>query len=540
MGLVNGATLLARALRLAGIGDTPIFTLSGNQVLPVYEAGLDQGFRFVDTRHESAAAFMADAWGRLTGRPGLCLVTAGPGHTNALTGLATAWMAESPMILFSGGSDHATVGKGGFQEIDQVALAKPICKEAWVASTVREVPALVAHAYRTAQAGVPGPVHVTLPFDVLNEQVDESVAARPGPADFEPTHRRAERPDVEQAVALLAEARRPLVLAGPSAWRGVAGERLRNLLDLTGTPGFLIESPRGLTDPSLHGVGTEFKRADAVLLIGPQDFTVGFAGPRVVGDEARLIQLAPSRAELGRNRPVDVGLAGDTQTVLGQLLEAARARSWEAGRWRDELAEIQAENQSTLERFERSDEAPLHPLRVAAEVRAILEPGDCLALDGGEFGQWARWGLGGGPYETVGNGKLGGIGGGLSFGMAAALARPGHRSVAFVGDGTFGFHGLELDTAVRHNISFVVVVGNDAGWAAERHRQLQLYGPDRLVAANLLPTRYDRVAEALGAHGEYVERPEELRPALERALASGRPACVNVMIASIPSPSASH
>nr|MBA2450963.1 thiamine pyrophosphate-binding protein [Chloroflexota bacterium] len=333
---------------------------------------------------------------------------------------------------------------------------------------------------------------------------------------------------------------RPIVLGGPAAWRGPAGERLRALLELIGAPGFVVESPRGLTDPSLHGLGREFKRADVVLLLAPQDFTVGFGGPPALGEASRVVQVAPERAEIGRNRPVDLGLVGDAPTVLGQLVEAARGRARPRSSWRDELDAIREANLTTLAPATTTDDLPLHPLRVAAAVRDVLRPGDCVALDGGEFGQWARWALGGGPYETLGNGKLGGIGSGIPFAIAAAIARPDVRAVAFIGDGTFGFHGMELDTAVRHDVSFVAVVGNDAGWAAERHRQREVYGPDRLVAADLLPTRYDQVAVALGAHGEHVERPEELRPALERALASGRPACINVAIASIPSPSASH
>src|SRR5215210_261666 len=214
MSTVSGAALLARALKLAGVG--PIFTLSGNQILPVYDAGLDAGLRFVDTRHESAAAHMADAWGRLTGRPGVCLVTAGPGHTNALTGVATAWMAESPLILLSGGANLPHVGKGGFQEIDQVGVVGPICKRAWTASSAAELPALVAHAHRTAQEGTPGPVHITLPFDLLQREVEESATTKPPPADFEPTHRRADARDVARAVELLARAERPLVLGGPA------------------------------------------------------------------------------------------------------------------------------------------------------------------------------------------------------------------------------------------------------------------------------------------------------------------------------------
>ena len=191
------------------------------------------------------------------------------------------------------------------------------------------------------------------------------------------------------------------------------------------------------------------------------------------------------------------------------------------------------------EALETVNVAPVHPMRVTAAVREFLRPGDCIALDGGDFVRWARWAFGGGPYEFLTNGKLGALGPGIPLAMVAALARPEARSVAFVGDGTFGFHALEFDTAVRHHLPFVTVVGNDAGWGTERHRQREVYGPDRLVAADLLPTRYDRVAADLGAHGEFVERPEQLAPALHRAFASGRPACINIDLASIRAPSAS-
>jgi acetolactate synthase I/II/III large subunit len=535
MAIVNGAQLVARALALAGVG--PIFTLSGNQILPIYEAGLDAGLRFVDTRHESAAAHMADAWGRVTGRPGICLVTAGPGHTNALTGLATAWMADSPMILLSGGSNVAQAGMGGFQELDQVAVAKPICKRAWLAGAIDAVPGMIARAHRMALEGLPGPIHVTLPFDVLHDTVEESEVRQLAPADFEPQPIPAEDRAIDEAVALLGEARRPILLATSSVWRGEAAERLRAFSEETGIPAFPIESPRGLTDPTLHGLGALFKRADAVLLFGPQDFTIGFAGPRAFGD-ARLIQVMPTSDLVARNRPVDVALVGDARTVLGQLLDASAGRAWQTSAWRDELEAARAEHERAMAPHATGDAAPIHPLRAARAVVDLLRPGDCVALDGGEFGQWARWAVGTGPYERIGNGKLGGIGGGIPFAIAAKLAKPEARSVAFIGDGTFGFHGLELDTAVRFKVPMVAVVGNDAGWAAERHRQREVYGPDRLVAADLLPTRYDRVCAALGGHGEHVERPEELRPALERAFASGTPAVVNVAIASIPSPSA--
>jgi acetolactate synthase-1/2/3 large subunit len=532
--VVNGATLLARSLARAGVG--PIFTLSGNQILPVYEAGLDLGFRFIDGRHESAVAHMADAWGRLTGRPGVCLVTAGPGHTNALTGLVTAHFSESPMILLSGGSSLAQAGMGGFQELDQAGVARPLCKAAWAAQTPEELPGLIARAWRTSLEGVPGPVHLTLPFDVLQARIDDANVTMPEEAAYAPVPVRADEATVERAISLLSTARRPVLLGSPSAWRGEAGERLRVFLDLVKVPAFVIESPRGLTDPSLHGLGAELRNADVVLLLCPQDFTIGFAGPAALGD-AWLIQVAASASEIGKNRRTEIGLVGDASSVLGQLTQAAHQHFWPSLGWRTQLDEAHRRNLAQLAPVESRDDTPIHPLRLATIVRDALDDGASVALDGGEIGQWARWAIGTGRFTTVGNGKLGGIGCGIPFAIAAKVARPAHRSVAFVGDGTFGFHGLELDTAVRFNVPIVVVVGNDAGWAAERHRQRELYGPDRVVATDLLPTRYDLVAEALGCHGEHVTRAEELRPALDRAFASGKPACINVEIASIPSPS---
>ena len=537
MSTVSGATLLARTLAEAQVG--PIFTLSGNQILPIYEAGIDAGLRFIDGRHETAVAHMADAWGRLTGRPGVCLVTAGPGHTNALTGLATAHLAESPLVLVSGGSPEGQAGRGAFQEMDQVAAALPLCKAAWQVRTVADVPGALARAWRTALEGTPGPVHLTVPVDVLQASISEDEAPLPTEDELRPVPVSAGQSEIAQAVALLAGATRPLILGSPSVWRGAAGDRLRALLDLTQVPGFAIESPRGLTDPALHGVGAEFAKADVVLLLGPQDFAVGFASERALGT-AQLIQVAPSTSEIGRSRPADLGLVGDAATVLEQLEQAARERTWSASGWRQELEAARREGQERLARFEQSGEEPIHPLRVTTEVRELLDDGDCVSIDGGEFGQWGRWATGSGRFATILNGKLGGIGPAIPFAIAAKVARPAHRSVAFLGDGTFGFHGLELDTAVRFGLPLVVIVGNDAGWAAERHRQRQVYGEDRVIASDLLPTRYDKVAEALGCHAEHVDRVDRLRPALERAFNSGKPACVNVAIASVPSPSATQ
>ena len=492
MARINGATLLARALRLGGVG--PVFTLSGHQILPIYDAGIDADLQFVDTRHENAAVHMADGWGRLTGQTGVALVTAAPGHTNALTGVATALNSESPVLLISGGAEVPNIGRGGFQEMDQLSMIRPICKGAWMPRTAEEVPAFVARALRVATSGVPGPVHLTLPYDVLHQSVDEDAVPMPVAADFERLPQAAPEGQIAQLVNLLEAAERPMMLVGPSATRGPAGAYLGELSHHMKLPYLPIDSPVGLPEPSLHGLPRMLPNADLVILVGRLDFAVSFLDEKTVSPTAKVVQIAPDPSWLGHNRRIDLGIVGDPRTVLGQLRDAAGERRWLRTAWRDEL---QASRDAQIERtrpLDISDETPVHPMRVMAAVREFVRPGDCIALDGGDFVRWARWRFGGGPYEFLTNGKLGALGPGIPLALAATLAKPNARSVAFVGDGTFGFHGMELDTAVRHNLPAVIVVGNDAGWATERHRQREVYGPDRLVAANLLPTRYDRVA----------------------------------------------
>ena len=540
---LTGAHVLAKTLKAAGV--EVIFTLSGNQILPIYDACLDEGVRMIDTRHEAAAVHAADAYARLTGRPAVGLVTAGPGLTNALTALATAQLAESPLLLLAGGSPLAQAGTGAFQEMDQVALAAPICKWAGLAESARTVAELLVETVRVLQTGRPGAACLTLPVDVLTASAGNAVI--PDPAAFAVGPRPADPAAIQIAIDLLRSAERPLVLGGPSLGWGPASQRFRDFLAVSGLPGFVLESPRGLSDPALHGLGPEFRQADLVLLFARQDFVAGFAAPRALAEQGRLIQVAPAPDDLGPNRAPDLGLVGDAPAVLDQLIAAVSAAgaSWSAATashsaWAAYLQARRATGRARLADAEHhdDDEQPLHPLQVCAEVRARLQRDDLVAIDGGEFGQWARWAFGGGDQRVVLNGKLGLIGCALPFALGGRVAAPSARVVAFLGDGTFGFHGFELDTAVRHNLPFVAVVGNDAAWAAERHSQIRTYGRDRLVASDLLATRYDEVARALGADGELIEHPEQLGPALDRAFASGRPTVLNVRIASIPSPAA--
>ena len=546
MARTSGGAVLARALVQHGVGC--VFTLCGNHLLSTYDAAIDCGLRLIDVRHEAAAAHMADAWARVTGRPGVCLVTGGPGHTNALTGIATAYAADSPVIWLSGASEAAHRGMGAMQELDQVALARPVTKWSAEVADIRQIPEHVARAFQVAQTGRPGPVHLSLPVDVMDATVPEDEVAFPEPVDWRAATRVGGNPAlVRRALDLLVRAERPVVVAGAGAWWTGAGEPLRALAEATGLPVFTVDTARGLVsddhplclgyaDPLLNPAAALFGQADAVLLLGKRlDFRLRFG--QVFSPEAKLVQVDADAGGLGQNRQPAVAIAGSVAAVVEQLLEGARGYAWPGeprGTWVKELRRAREAAAAAREPAERSDQRPIHPLRIVREVRDLLGDDYCLAFDAGEFVQWARQAL---PAREPGRwlrlGPLATLGSAIPFAIAAKLARPTARVFALTGDGGAGFYGFELDTAVRHRVPFVAVVANDAAWGMERNLQVGIYGRDRVIASELLPTRYDRVAEALGACGEHVVGPEALRPALERALAANRPALVNVESASI-------
>ncbi len=535
MSTTNGAHMLARALREAGV--TRLFSLSGNQILPVYDACLDEDLSVTDTRHESAAAHMADGWAKVRDEPGVCLVTAGPGHTNAVTGVANAMASETPILWLSGASERQTAGMGAFQELDQAGIARAVCKAAWTVERAEDIPQFVARAWRTMQEGRPGPVYLGLPADVLSDTVDGD-ANQMQPWAFRPPLRFADLALIHASLSLLAKATRPLILASPSVERGEVGSRLREFSRRTTIPWLALESSRGAGDPAFNGAGAAISQADVVLLIAPQDFIVKFGRAGVFADGCRVIHVVPDAEEVGCNTPVTLGVSGDAGAVLSQFITEAGREKWNHLGWSGEIASMRHSARQRLESAAPLDEHPIHPLRLATEFREILPEGALVAQDGGEFSQWMRWGLSGAEFCPLLHGKFGSIGSAIPLAIGGSLAQPGIPSFAILGDGTFGFHGMEFDTAVRHNVPIVAIVGNDASWAAERHRQVRIYGEDRVVASDLLPTRYDQVVEALGGYGERVERIEEIRPAIQRALQSGKPACVNVMIRSVPSPAA--
>ena len=528
---IRGADLVVGALAAAGVRH--LFSLSGNQILSVYDATVGREIRIFHTRHEAAAVHMADAWGRLGEEPGVALVTAGPGHLNALGALYGALMAESPVVLLSGHAPAGQAGRGAFQEMDQAGAAAPVTKASWVAKDAATLGEDVALALELARSGRPGPVHVSLPGDLLDAVVED--AESPGGfAAALPSSIPAAEADLRRLVELLAGARRPLVLTGPAMARPARRVAVDRLTATTGMPALPMESPRGVNDPWLHMATGCLGRADLVLLLGKRlDFAVRFGGAPPFEPSCRFAQVDWDAAALDRSGRVSFGMVTDPTLLASRLGAAAPlARRWEA--WGDEVAAARASVPAEWEGLRRSSRAPMHPLRVCAAIQPVLDRGAVLVADGGEFGQWIQAGCEAGTRMF--NGLSGSIGSALPLALAARLRHPDRPVIAALGDGTFGFHALELDTALRAGLPVVAVVGNDARWNAEHQLQLQHYGAGRAVACELRPSRYDLVASALGGHGEHVERPEDLGPALERALASGLPACVNVMIDGVAAP----
>lgn len=543
---VTGSHLIGKALQLEGVKN--IFTLAGDHILPVLDVMADMDFRFIDTRHEQAAVHMADAWGRTTGQPGVCMYTT-PGFANALPGLAHAWHSESPVISISGSADLAELGRGAMQEIDQVSAAKPLTKEAWLVHDARRIPDMIARAMRIALSGRRGPVHLTIPIDVQEQEVSAEEVTFYQPSEYRASARIfADSKLIQQAIHLLHQAQRPFLIASDPTAYAASGEVLKKFIELTHLPLFTEGLARGLIaddHPSCFGfferglnrAARLLSEADVVLLLGrKQDYSISYTRPPAIAADAHIIQIDPSPAEIGRNRGVAVGIVGDIEAVVEQLVQEAAQRTWKPLPWLQKLQAAREEQRLWLESLAKP-ETPMHAMYVHKTLGSFLRPDDYLCFDGGDFCHFGR------AFHPASQARgwwyipsLGMLGSSLPTAMTVKLAHPESRVVLCTGDGAFGFNAMEFDTAVRHNLAIVTVLGNDAAWGIDRQIQIGLY--NRPIATDLLQTRYDQVVQGLGGHGEFVEKPDELAPALERAFNAGKPALVNVVVQRAISPRA--
>jgi acetolactate synthase-1/2/3 large subunit len=533
MAYVHGGRLVAQALKRHGT--THLFTLCGGHIQAIYDGCLDEEIRVVDVRHEQTAAHAADGYARVTGRPGVCAVTAGPGITDVVTSVANAQRAGIPMVVIGGAGPKLLCDMGSLQDMDTVTLMRPITKWSVQVPETRRLAEYIDAAFRVAQSNVPGPVFLEMPLDLLMNMHDDGdlPATRP----FVEAPRPAGDPrSIERAAAMLREAERPSFLVGSQIRWSPAREAVRKAADAIGAPFFLNGMARGALPydhPGLFSRSRKFALAqsDVVFVFGtPFDFRVDYGRAPLWADGAKIVQVDLDGAELGRNRRVDIGIHGDSGLVLEQLVAAFGQKKFPG--WLETVRAEETKRRAKMDAEIGSNDSPPNPLRVCAELGKRLGPNDIVIGDGGDFVATAayvlklQW-----PQLWMDPGPLGTLGVGPGYAMAAKLARPDANVVIVYGDGSFGFNGLEFEAMVRQNIPVVALIGNDAGWTQIRRGQVELYGEQRAVATGLDYTRYDKVVEALGGFGAWVERVEDIGPALDAAFASGKPACVNVKIA---------
>jgi acetolactate synthase-1/2/3 large subunit len=530
--MMHGGRIVARALKAEGV--THVFTLCGGHIANIYDGCLDEGIRVVDVRHEQTAGHAADGWARVTGKPGVALVTAGPGVTDVVTAVANAQRAGVPMVVIGGAGPAAFKHMGSLQDMDHVELMRPITKWAATVTEVRRLEEFVTMAFRIATTGVPGPVFLEIPLDVLMNFATDAQLVRPVNyrSDYTPA------PDpvaLDAAVRLLDGAARPMAIVGSQLRWSRDREALGRFLARYELPTYLNGMARGalpLDHPCFFSRSRKaaLAQADVALVFGtPFDFRVDYGRTGTWAADVKVVQIDLDPEELGRNRAVEVGIPADTGHVLAALAERVAPRR--GGDW---LAQIRADETKRLAKMaaELNDEsAPPNPLRVCAEVARYVEDDTIVVGDGGDFVATAaytlpvRW-----PGVWMDPGPLGTLGVGPGYAMAAKLARPGARVILMYGDGSFGLHGLEFEALARQGIKVVAVVGNDAGWTQILRGQRDMFGDARTPATRLAYTRYDLVAEAVGARGFYAETPAQVRDALAEAFACPEPAVVNVKI----------
>ncbi len=534
MGLIHGGWLVARALKKEGV--EVVFTLSGGHIAGIYDGCVREGIRVVDTRHEQAAVHAAEGWAKCTRTPGVALLTAGPGVTDGVTGVANAYLAGSPVLVIGGAAPLSLWDRGALQEMNQIDLLRPITKWARTVHETSRLAEYTASAFRQMLSGKPGPVFLEMPMDILNNFADTDTLFDPGePENYRAGGRTAPDPDmVVKAAALLEKAQRPVIMAGSAVWWCDAADALRQLAERIQAPVFLNGAGRGCLPPTHPLFFSAARRkaleqADTILAIGTRmDFRLNHGQPPLIPAAASLIWFDLAGEDIGVNRGAAVGLVGDVGLSMQQVVAATAQREQEE--W---LAYVRTEEFRALERDSaalNSDAVPIHPMRLCREIRDFIDDDTTVVGDGGDIVSYggriinvAR------PGYWLDSGPMGCLGAGTGFAMAAQIARPGSKALILHGDGAFGLNGMEFESMVRQKLPVVSIIGNDGAWGQIKHPQKAIVG--HTTAAELAPgIRYDKMVEALGGYGELVERPEDIRPALERAFASGKPACVNVLI----------
>jgi acetolactate synthase-1/2/3 large subunit len=533
---ISGGHLVAKALRAEGID--VIFTLCGGHIIDIYDGCIDEGIKVVDVRHEQVAAHAADGYARVTGRPGCAVVTAGPGTTDAVTGVANAFRAESPMLLIGGQGALNQHRMGSLQDLPHVDIMRPITKFSSSVVTTERVADMCSMAFREALAGAPGPAFLEIGRDILDAHVPLENAVLPQPGRYRASTKSIGDPaSVDRLADILTKAKQPCVLLGTQLWTARGADAAIEFARSLNIPVFMNGAARGTLPPGdphhLHLTRRyAFNNADVILIVGtPFDFRMGY-GKRL-REEATVVQIDMDYRTVGKNRDVDLGLVGDPGAILAEVTKAADGKgAGDREPWVQTLRE--EENRLKEERLPRlmRDTAPIHPLRLAHEINEFLTENSLYIGDGGDVVTFS----GGvvqpkGPGLWMDPGPLGTLGVGVPFAMAAKIARPDREVVCLFGDGAFSLTGWDFETMVRFDLPFIGVVGNNSYMNQIRYGQIQKYGAERGDVGNKLgDVKYDLFAKMLGGYGEEVREPQDIRPALERARESGKPSLINVWI----------
>ena len=534
MAEIDGGRLFAKALKREGV--EYVFTLNGGHIYNLYEGCVDEGIKVIDFRHEQVAAHAAEGWAKVTGKPGVAIVTAGPGVTDAVTGIANAFQAPSPMVMIGGNAGISDHLRGGLQDFDSATFLKPVTKFSEQVKRVERIPEYVAIAFRHATSGVPGPVYLEIPIDIVGGSTDEANVKYP--ASYRTEARAYGDPEyIRQVVDILHNAERPMVLAGSDVWWNDASEELRQFVEMIDAPVFLNAMGRGSIPsdhPNLGSLGRRYGlvKSDAVILIGtPIDFRLGYGADTMFPQNPKLVEIMMDAGKIGQNRDIDVGVVGDSKAVLRQIMDGLQDTGYKSpGKgWVEEVITEDQTLKAADEPMLNSDQSPIHPMRLMKELRDTLDSDATVIGDGGDIVTFAARVLNiNEPGHWLDPGQFGCLGAGSGFAAAAQLARPGKQVCIVYGDGGFGLTGFDVETYVRFNLPIVSIVGNNGAWNQTTQGVVRR-GMRGIGTYLSQETNYAQIMEGMGGYGERVTDPEQIRPALERAFGSGKPALLDVV-----------
>ena len=535
---------MAKALKQEGV-DT-IFTLCGGHIIDIYDGCLDEGIRIVDVRHEQTAAHAADGYARQTGKLGCVVTTAGPGCTNAATGVATAFRSESPILHIGGQSSLTQHKMGSLQDLPHVDMMTPITKFASGVFSTERVADMITMAARECFSGAYGPSYLEIPRDILDAEVPVERAVVPQPGSYRASVKSIGDPaDIEKLADILVKAERPAVLLGQQVWSSGGHEEAIEFVRALDIPAYMNGASRGLlpqSDPH-HFDRTRsdaFKNADVILIVGtPFDFRMGY-GKRI-SKEATLVQIDQSYTTVGKNRDISLGLVGDPGAILAAVTQAVSGRIDKGARqqrqkWMVELREIEATKLDKLMPMFTTDQSPIHPYRLAYEINEFLGEDTIYIGDGGDIVTISAQAVRPrNPGQWMDPGALGSLGVGTGFSMAAKLAHPNKEVVCLYGDGAFGMTAFDMETAQRFGAPYLAVIGNNSAMNQIRYGQLAKYGEDRGDIGNKLgDVPFSKFGEMIGGYGEEVTEASQIQPAMQRAreaiAKTGKCAVVNVWV----------